>query len=288
MTSTKRHINVPTEIARTILTVQEVGSFTKAAELLGITQPAISSQLRRIETLVGGPLFSKNTNRNRVTELGLAVVHQCRKMIEANDQILAIGGIIRNDRLLRLGLSSLLVRAFLVDSARAVHPSVSVHSDGSAALARRFLDGQLDVVCLLDGSGLPSIELHPYVQREFTDELVWVQSPDFELAPGAPIPIITWAGENDPMTRSLAAQGLAYRIAFSGGDFDTKKMAVEAGLGLTCLPKRLVPADLVVATEFDLPALPQTKGLLCVNRDLDPLKANPTVDRLISLFFTST
>lgn len=283
--SGKRHINVPTEIARTILTVQEVGSFTKAADVLGITQPAISSQLRRIETLVGGSLFAKSSNRNRVTELGLAVLQQCRKMIEANDQILAIGGILRNDRFLRLGLSTLLVRGFLLDSDRTSLPSVSVHSDSSATLARRFLDGQLDVVCLFDGNALPTIELEPFVQHEFIDDLVWVRALEFGLSPGAPIPIITWAGENDPMTRSLTAKGIAYRIAFSGGDFDTKKMAVEAGLGITCLPRRLVPPDLTLTDEFNLPVLPKARGLLCVSRDVEPGKAAAMVDRLAGLFF---
>lgn len=283
--SGKRHINVPTEIARTILTVQEVGSFTKAADVLGITQPAISSQLRRIETLVGGALFAKNTSRNRVTELGLAVLQQCRKMIEANDQILAIGGILRNDRFPRLGLSTLLVRAFLLDSDLTSLPSVSVHSDSSATLARRFLDGQLDVVCLFDGNALPTIELQPFVRHEFTDDLVWVRSHEFELSPGAPIPIITWAGENDPMTRSLTAKGVAYRIAFSGGDFDTKKMAIEAGLGITCLPRRLVPPDLTLVAEFELPVLPAARSLLCVNRDVEPTKTATIVEKLATLFF---
>ena len=49
-------INLPTDLLRTFVTVVEVEGFTKAADILGRTQPAISLQVQRLEQLVGHKL----------------------------------------------------------------------------------------------------------------------------------------------------------------------------------------------------------------------------------------
>jgi DNA-binding transcriptional LysR family regulator len=54
-----QHLNIPIEIVRTVVAVAETGSLSKAGERLGLSQPAMSSQIKRIQNLVGGPLFSK-------------------------------------------------------------------------------------------------------------------------------------------------------------------------------------------------------------------------------------
>ena len=41
-------INIPTELLRTFVAVVDLRSFTKAAQLLGITQPAVSAQVKRL------------------------------------------------------------------------------------------------------------------------------------------------------------------------------------------------------------------------------------------------
>jgi DNA-binding transcriptional LysR family regulator len=46
-------VNLPTDVLRTFLAVIDLGSFTKAGQLLGRTQPAISLQIRKLEELGG-------------------------------------------------------------------------------------------------------------------------------------------------------------------------------------------------------------------------------------------
>jgi DNA-binding transcriptional LysR family regulator len=288
MNGLQNYGHVPMEIARAVLVVQEVGSLSKAAEVLGLSQPAISSQLKRLEALVGGAIFTKTPNGSLATELGLMVLQQCRKMLHGNDQLLAMGGVVGTDRFLRLGLSTLLTRAFLLAPDRTALASLQVSSDASPVLARRLLDGQLDMAGLLVANGTPPVELEPLVQRESTDELVWVRSRDFVLSPGCPIPVIPWSGENDPITRALEAKGISYRIAFSGGDFNGKRIAVEAGLGLTCLPSRQVPPELISADEYQLPQLSALKMLLCAGSNVSLRKAAPVFDRLVKLFFNAS
>ena len=48
-----QHTNIPTEIVRTIVVIAEAGSFSKAGERLGLSQPAISAQVKRLQMMVG-------------------------------------------------------------------------------------------------------------------------------------------------------------------------------------------------------------------------------------------
>jgi DNA-binding transcriptional LysR family regulator len=257
----QRNQNIPIEIFRTVIAILETGSLTKAASKLGLSQPAVSSQIRRIELIVGGSVFQKTANGSLPTELGKLVISNARKILHANEQTLALGGKSIGPELVRIGLSSLLVRDFMMRQTARGMSDVQLVSDNSATIARLLVDQQIDVACIFqDGT---AGEVAPFVVDEFKEPLIWVRSRDFVLSPGAPIPIITWSGD-DWMTTALAAQGLAYRIAFNGQDFDAKKSAVEAGVGITALPERLLPECLVHANEYYLPKLPIIRGLLCI------------------------
>lgn len=59
---------------RTLCAIAEAGSLTKAAVSLGVTQPALSAQLRAVEDVIGGRLFDRDSVGSTPTELGEAVV----------------------------------------------------------------------------------------------------------------------------------------------------------------------------------------------------------------------
>ena len=52
--------NIPTELLRTLVAVVELRSFTKAARSLGVTQPAVSAQIKRLQGLLGTELLDKS------------------------------------------------------------------------------------------------------------------------------------------------------------------------------------------------------------------------------------
>ena len=49
--------NIPTDLLRTFVSVVELRSFTRAAKAQGMTQPAVSAQIRRLQFLLGVELF---------------------------------------------------------------------------------------------------------------------------------------------------------------------------------------------------------------------------------------
>jgi DNA-binding transcriptional LysR family regulator len=108
-----QHLNIPMEIVRTVVAISETGSLSKAGERLGLSQPAVSSQIHRLQSLIGGALFSKTANGTTTTELGKLALRQARRILEANDQLLRLGGNVEGPQPLRLGLSTLFLEKFL-------------------------------------------------------------------------------------------------------------------------------------------------------------------------------
>jgi DNA-binding transcriptional LysR family regulator len=273
--------NIPMEIVRTVVAVSELGSLTKAADRLGLSQPAVSSQMKRIEVMVGGPIFNKTANGTISTQLGKHILHQARRILEANDQMLRFSE--DTPAGVRLGMSTLFVKPFVKSRTPTSLSGVHIHSDNSNTIAKALIDGFIDVACIFDVAEM-SADIGQYIVDEYEEQLVWVRSRDFVLSPGSPIPVATWPGD-DWMIRTLTNRGLAFRIVLNSSDHHAKEAAVEAGLGLTAVPSRIVPASLVVANEYYLPTLPKLKMLLCARPDQESKLALETLQQLKSLFF---
>jgi DNA-binding transcriptional LysR family regulator len=282
----RRHqpINVPIEIIRTLVAISETGSLSKAGQRLGLSQPAVSSQIKRVQSMVGGSLFLKTVNGSSTTELGKLVLHQARKILEANDQLLRLGGVSEGQPPLRLGLSTLFVQEFIKRQTIQTLADIFILTDHSVAIAKGMIDGYIDIACIFENPEIGS-EIAHLVVNEYSEDLVWVRSRDFVLSPGASIPVLTWPGD-DWMIRTLTRNGLSFRIVFNSPDYHAKLTAVEAGLGLTAIPASMIPASLVRANEYYLPALPPIKALLCSRSHLTD-RAAELLKQLSTLFFKS-
>ncbi|MBW1596611.1 LysR family transcriptional regulator [Streptomyces sp. JJ38] len=72
---------------RTIHAIAEAGSLTKAASALGVAQPALSAQLKRVERMLGGRLFERSRQGVRPTALGELVLHRTRVVLPAVNEL---------------------------------------------------------------------------------------------------------------------------------------------------------------------------------------------------------
>lgn len=279
------YASVPTEVMRSIVGIAEQGSISKAARSLGISQPAINAQLKRIEDYVGGSIFHKSAHGSSVTELGKVVLIQARKILEANNQLQLLRGATSADRTPRIGISDLYASRVFEDLATSDFADVSIIADNSTEIVKGLVNGFVDIGMFLQPAGTaldPSIT----ILREQPDELVWVRSPEFVLSPGAPIPLLTWGSQitHHVMIHTLEKCGLIYRIAFSSPDHQAHLEAARRGFGVTALPRRLVPPTLVQAREYYLPALATPTLYLGIRAGLD-LSGNKFLDSLSIDFF---
>jgi DNA-binding transcriptional LysR family regulator len=277
------HVNIPIEIVRTVVAISETGSLSKAGERLGLSQPAISSQVKRLQNLVGGSLFVKTANGTTTTELGKLALQQARIILEANDQLLRLGGNNEGPAPLRLGLSTVFVDEFIGHQAPEVLADVFIHTDDSTSIGRGLVEGYIDVACVYRNQRMDA-DIDQMVVNECEEPQVWVRAKNFDLRPGAPIPILTFPGD-DWMIPTLTKLGISYKIVFNSLDYHARLRAVEAGLGVSAVPASKVPQNLVRAEESYLPALPSVRALLCARLGFETPKASELMRDLSALFF---
>src|SRR5262245_3216364 len=98
-------INIPTELLRTLIAVVDLRSFTKAAQSLGVTQPAVSAQIKRLQCLLGVDLLDKRSPGVSLTPAGEVVVNYARRLLSINDQILDLANPRPQTQNLRIGMT---------------------------------------------------------------------------------------------------------------------------------------------------------------------------------------
>ncbi|MDX2527793.1 LysR family transcriptional regulator [Streptomyces europaeiscabiei] len=78
-------------LLRTFVTVHRAGSFTRAAALLGLSQPAVTSQIRTLESQLGRPLFLRQARGVTPTTIGDELAHKAAPHLDALVEITETG-----------------------------------------------------------------------------------------------------------------------------------------------------------------------------------------------------
>src|ERR1700733_10150081 len=93
---------------RAVLAVSRTGKIVLAANELGLTQPAVTVQLHRVEEAIGAKLFDRATDGMHATQAGLAVIEAAKeiedRLVALADEVDAINGLRKGS--LRLGVVS--------------------------------------------------------------------------------------------------------------------------------------------------------------------------------------
>src|SRR5882757_4219858 len=132
--------NIPTEILRSFITILDTGSFTKAATVLGLTQSAISAQVKRLQRLLGDELFVRGVANVTLTERGKFASERARRILALNDELIS------KSTGIRIGLPTLhggsLLRGILQHCKKA-GLDVHFYCDCVPTLRKRFEAGQV-------------------------------------------------------------------------------------------------------------------------------------------------
>jgi DNA-binding transcriptional LysR family regulator len=261
MTEGNSHVtNIPTDLLRTLVAVVDRRSFTKAAGVLGITQPAVSTQIKRLQLLLGCEVFDRSSNDIKLTSQGELVVSHARRLLSLNDQIVHIGGAgPRPELVIRFGTPSDFIASRLPNilaHVRARWPEVRfiVRTGYFDALVRELRSGELDLFVGLS-MALPQDARHVWAQ-----EVVWARGLATDLDPSRPVPLVTY-GEPCVYHRlavnALRKAGLDWEDVFTGPSIISVTNAVTAGLGvMPIIRRRASDLGLAVWDDGPLPKLP--------------------------------
>ena len=264
--------NLDMDVLRTFVTGFELGSFAKAADRLGRSQSAVSTQLRKLEEQVGRPLVQKAGRGLALTPAGESLLSYAKRLLELNDEAVANVRGAEVEGWARLGLPQDFAEGWLppvlARFARA-HPRVrvEVQVDRSIPLTEKVLKGELDLA-LVWGNEVKA----PHAERIAEIPIVWIARPDWPGVPslgGEPLPLAVFAPPCDFRSNAIEAldnAGIPWRLAFTTPSLSGLWAAAAGGLGITVrtrvgMPETLVALDPHAVGLPELPAVPLT--LLC-------------------------
>src|SRR5580693_3124941 len=159
---------------RYFLAVAETLHFSKAAKRLGIAQPPLSQQIRRLEQLLGHALFERTTRGVTLTLAGQLLAKRAQSTMEKVDEDLAqVRRLGRGEEgTLTVGFSGSVMFTELpaaIQSYRRRYPKVELRLRelSTHAQIRALLDGTLDLAFLRDGDATEGIQIDTLLEERY-------------------------------------------------------------------------------------------------------------------------
>ena len=165
-----------------VKTIAKYGTISKAAEMLFISQPALSQSLNKLEKNLGVKLFIRQGNRMILTDAGAAFVEEGTSILQINERLKERLDFISSGKkeIVRLGLSRFYNKlpAILQDFVTN-HPGVQFEiTEGMTLdLETLFSKGELDL-CIIPSSNFSSLHKH---RTLFKEEILLVIPPNSSL-----------------------------------------------------------------------------------------------------------
>jgi DNA-binding transcriptional LysR family regulator len=244
--------NLPMDLLRAFVTIVEFNSFTKAGDLLGRSQPAISLQMNRLEGLLDETLLIRDGKNLSLTIAGETIFEYAKQILSLND--LAVSECTKSTVMgkVRLGIPSEFATILLpkiVGRFAKAYPNVTleVNCELSKTLLSRSGKAAHDLILALQNN--PLEESDNLVK---TDNLVWVSGPEYNAQKPPPVPLIV-APEGciyrQRAVRTLNKIKQPWQIVYNIPDLTGIQYAIQEGLGVTVLAKSTVPKNLKIITD---------------------------------------
>jgi DNA-binding transcriptional LysR family regulator len=240
--------------------VAEERSFTRAADLLGVSQPTLSKQVRALENALGTSLLVRDRAGIELTSAGEALLpHAQRILIEADNAIRSVHEVasLRRGRV-RMGATPSMIEGLLapvLTRFRAEHPQIDLelHEAGSRDLTAELSSGRIDLALLIVplAARIPELETSVvYTERLVLASPAGADMPDrMDVADLVDLPLVMFREGydlRDVTLRACQAAGFEPRLAVEGGEMGSVLRFVESGLGHAVVP------DIVMGTRTGL------------------------------------
>ncbi len=268
--------NLDVALVRAFVAVAETGGMTKAGDQLGLTQGAVSQQIKRLEETLQVKLFDRRHRTLQLTRDGERLLGLSVNYLAANDTIwdeMTAPGL-RGE--VKLGIPHDLVSSYLPlalggFASAYPHIQISLVTATSPELLDGVKGGHIDLALVEEPMGAGEgdcLGIEP---------LVWIGGPAATAHRKRPLPL-SMIGEEcafrAPVSKALAGVNIPYVSVFEQGTIEATMTVVKTGLAVSVSLASAVPDYLeVLGRASGLPALPSFAVNLYVADDKKNLAA---------------
>jgi len=242
----------------------ELRSFTRAADVLGTTQSAVSIKLGKLEKQLGRRLMERSPRHVRLSTEGLAFLEAARDLVSAHDRAAASFEI--EERRLAVGVNHALIGSELPSLLRRINAHdpglrVEMRVGSTRELMTLYEQDELDAAWVLrpdDG--------RKRGKAVYAEPFSWVAAPGWQPAQGQPLPLATQGVTcriRGAATAALDKAGIAWTEVFVGKGAATLGAAAAAGMAIAVMASRTAPSGTVdVGDALRLPPIPAQDVML--------------------------
>lgn len=242
---------------RTFVTVSRTGSLRRAAQLLGVSQPTVSSHIQTLEKELGFALFTRDPGGVTLTAKGEELAQEVGPHLDAIEDVSALSGFGRpTSRPIHIGGAAELLSTMVLPNLAGMQAAVGAPLRFVFGLADDLLDQlasrSVDIVV----SAVPPRRRGVTAAPLYDEEFVLVATPEWAGTPLDALPLIAYA-ENLPIVRRywrsvFGTRPTGHPVVAVIPDLRGIRSAVLSGAGASVLPRYLVDDDLAAGALVDL------------------------------------
>jgi DNA-binding transcriptional LysR family regulator len=279
---------------RYFLAVAETLHFSRAAERLGIAQPPLSQQIKRLEQIVGHRLFDRTTRGVKLTLAGQLLVERARGTLEkVQDDLAQVRRLGRGEEgTLTVGFSGSVMFTGLptaIGNYQRRYPKVELRlrEFPTSMQIVGLLDGTLDLAFLRDGDATEGLEVSTLLQERYVavlpEDHILARKRSLRLSDLKDQPFVLFARRMGPLAfdRTIAScerSGFYPRIVQDAPQWPTLVRLVAAGLGVSLAPACVGNVEIPGAVYRDVHAPGRTTIDLGTKIGLDKTLANNFIE----------
>ena len=268
-------------LLRAFTSVVDTGSVTAAARLLNRTQAAVSLQIKRLEDMLGLPLFQREHRRLKLAPAGERLLANAQRLVALNDAVFGQMTTREFEGEVRFGVPTDIVATYIPPVLRRFNTAwprvrVTLRLGNSHHLLDAYERGEIDLTLTTDQSSDKRAETLRI------DRLVWVGAPNGRAHTLEPLPLVI----GDPSCRfrpavldALRNSGRDWRMVLEVSNQVAQDATVSAGIAVSAALRDSVANSLVIlGPDSGLPPLTE----FMINMHTPLIGTHPIADALAS------
>lgn len=283
----------------TFATVARLGNFSRAAEALHLTQPAVSIQIRQITDIVGLPLFEQNGRRIRLTAAGRELLQTARELDDSWNRFESAVDALQGLKKGRLRVALVTTAKYFLPRMLGTfcrrYPDIDIELEvaNRARIVERLRANEDDLYIM----SFPPEELDVVATPFLDNPLVVVAPADYPL-PASPLTLADIAhhpfllresgsGTRKAIDRHLNQNGQSLNIKMALGSNEAIRDLVATGMGLAILSRHVLGEhpEQDGLRILDIAGFPlrQTWSVVHLRQKVLPLPAKAFMDELLTV-----